>query len=297
MIHPQAQRAVELWSSEPSPSDPEFDLAARREASRAAGLAERREDVAAVLGHDADGVPIRVYLHASDAGAAIYLHGGGFALGDLETHDALCRRLVNRSGRALVAVDYRRAPDHQYPSASDDVDTVLRWLETHATEAGLRPGPPVVVGDSAGAQLALVAALRRPAAVSGLALVYPCVDPTGSWPSYAEETGGLTGSDMDWYWSAYLPDGVVDSRAELSPLTADLSGLPPTLVLTAERDPLRDEGEALAQRLADAGVSVTATRYLGMVHGFFRWPDQFDASEQATRQVASFVAQRLPTTR
>jgi acetyl esterase/lipase len=287
-MHPQAIRAEALWANEPSVLDEGFDIDLVRLDARTEGLAAAKEPVDVVADVDAGGVPCRLYRPAEGTPLLVHLHGGGFVFGDLETHDAHCRRLAQTSGWAVLAVDYRRAPEFRYPAASDDVDTVVDWLGSAGPTLGVDTRRLAVVGDSAGGHLALVAAMRRPV-FSSAALVYPCVDPSGSYPSYHTETGGLAGAEMDWYWRRYLPDGLVEGSSELAPINADLSGLPPTLLLTAEHDSLRDEGEALAAAMAAAGVSTVATRYVGMVHGFFTDPDLFDASRVALGQVGAWA--------
>jgi len=288
VLHPQAIRAEAVWATEPSVLDEGFDIDRERLDARAEGLEAAKEPVDVVADVDAGGVPCRLYRPAEGTPLLVHLHGGGFVFGDLETHDAHCRRLAQASGWAVLAVDYRRAPEHPYPAASDDVDTVVEWLGSAGPSLGVDTGRLAVVGDSAGGQLALVAAMRRPI-FSSAALVYPCVDPSGSYPSYRTESGGLTGAEMDWYWRRYLPGGVPAGSSELSPIDADLSGLPPTLLLTAEHDSLRDEGEALAAAMAAAAVTTVATRYLGMVHGFFTDPELFDASTAAVEQVCAWA--------
>jgi acetyl esterase len=292
MRHPQAIAAEALWALEPSVTDADFDLEEGRRTARAEGLAAAKPPIDLVADLDADGVPCRLYRPRRGAPVFIHLHGGGFVFGDLETHDAHCRRLAQTSGWAVLAVDYRRAPEHRYPAASDDVDTVVDWLQKQGSTLDLDVGRLSVVGDSAGGQLALVAAMRRPV-FSSATLVYPCIDPLGSYPSYRSETGGINAAEMDWYWRAYLPDGDNAGSAELFPIDADLTGLPPTLVITAEHDPLRDEGEALAAGIAEVGVPSACTRYLGMVHGFFGNPELFDASAIALAQVAAWAGSQL----
>lgn len=286
MIHPQAERAAALWALDPSPGQPGFEVEARRERGRQAAAHDARESVEAVLDVDADGVPCRLYRPRAGAPLLLALHGGGWVFGEIETHDAHWRRVANQTGWAVMAVDYRHAPEHQYPAASDDVDTALAFARSGAHHLAIDGSLVGVAGDSAGGQLALVTALRNPGLAAAV-LVYPCIDRSGAQPSYRTLTGGLTATEMDWYWRAYTGTG--RAEAELDPLNADLSGLPPTLVLTAEHDPLRDEGELLAERIAGAGVSVTATRHLGMIHGFWRWPELFDAADVAVGQVAGFL--------
>jgi acetyl esterase len=271
--------------------DPGFDIEATRARARAEGLAEQKEPIARVFDVDAGGVPSRAYVPSDADGLALHLHGGGWAFGDLETHDGHCRRIANRTGRAVLSVDYRRAPEHPYPAAPDDVDTVVGWLQGEGGRRSLGEYATRVaaVGDSAGGQLSLVAALRNPSFFDALGLVYPVVAPPGRFASYDTVFGGLLPGEMDWYWDRYAPDPETRRLADLNPLDADLSGLPPTLVLTAEHDPLVDEGEALAAALAAAGVPVVATRHLGMIHGFFRDPWLFSASSHAVAQLAAFL--------
>jgi acetyl esterase len=269
--------------------DPGFDIEATRARARADGLARTKEPVERVVDLDADGVPCRAYVPADALGIVLHLHGGGWAFGDLETHDAHCRRIANRTGRAVLSVDYRRAPEYPYPAAPDDVDAVVGWLKAADNEWGLDASRVAAVGDSAGGQLSLVAALRNPDVFDSLCLVYPVVSPPGRFASYDTVFGGLMPGEMDWYWDQYVPDADTRLLRDLNPLDADLSGLPPTLLLTAEHDPLVDEGEALAAALAMSGVPVIATRYLGMIHGYFGDPLLFASSSHAVAQVAAFL--------
>ena len=299
MLFPQARAAVRLAAAETSVADPSFDIAAARAQAREAALAEPREDVAEVEDLDADGVPVRCYRPEGADGASdavvLHLHGGGFVLNDVEVHDVVCRRLANRSGLTVLSVDYRRPPEHRFPAAPDDVDTVLAWLEREGAAHGL-DGPLLAHGDSAGANLALVAALRHPGRFRAVALIYPFLDPTASFPSYDEAVADDTGfapAEATWYWQQYADPAAGGADLEdpdLAPLRSTALGtLPPTLVVTAEHDPLRDEGEHLARRLAEEGVSVVATRYLGQVHGYWRHHDAFDAAEPTMLQVVGFL--------
>jgi acetyl esterase len=289
LLYPESRRAAALWTAETRLLDPGFDIAATRARARADGLAASKEPVETVADVEADGVQCRAYLPAKADGLVLHLHGGGWAFGDIETHDAHCRRIANRTGRAVLSVDYRRAPEHPYPAAPDDVDAVVGWLKVADNEFGLDASRVAAVGDSAGGQLSLVAALRNPGVFDALCLVYPVVAPPGLFASYDTVFGGLMPGEMDWYWDHYVPDANTRQLPDLNPLDADLSGLPPTLVMTAEHDPLVDEGEALAAALALSGVPVVATRHLGMIHGYFLDPLLFASSSHAVAQVAAFL--------
>jgi acetyl esterase/lipase len=223
-------------------------------------------------------IPARL-VHALERGPAplvVLLHGGGWTFGDLDTHDRMARSLAVASGAAVLSVGYRLAPEHPFPAALEDALAAIRWAAGHPADLGVRPGALVVAGDSAGGNLAAAAALAaRDSGGPALAfqlLIYPALDASGSVASYASEGRGyrLTRELMAWYWGNYL--GAAGHRGDplaCPALAADLSGLPPALVVTAEHDPLRDEGEAYAARLLDAGVPAAAMRYGGQVHGFF----------------------------
>lgn len=291
MLFPDARAAVEHAALETPVWTPGYDVPAAREAARAQAAAQPREDVAAVLDVDADGVPCRLYTpDGAGPGLAVHLHGGGFVFNDVEVHDASARRLANRLGRAVLSVDYRLAPEHPFPAAPDDVDTVLAWLDREGAAHGLG-GPLLGHGDSAGANLALVAALRHPGRFAALALIYPFLDPATGFESHRTETQGFEPREVAWYWEQYASgDARLFADPDLAPLlSAHLAGLPPTYVMTSEHDPLRDEGEHLARLLAGLGVEVVATRYLGQIHGFWRHPQVFSAAEPLMQQAAAFL--------
>ncbi len=291
VLFPDARRAVEFAAGDVPVWTPGYDIAAARAEARAAAAAGPREDVAAVEDVDADGVACRLYRPAGAApGVIVHLHGGGFVFHDIEVHDAGARRLANRSGRAVLSVDYRRPPEHRFPAAPDDVSTVVGWLDREAAAWGIG-GPTYVHGDSAGGNLALVAVLRHPGRFRAAVLIYPFLDPTARFDSYRSAADGFDPREADWYWQQYAAGPADLTDPDLAPLLSDrLATLPPTLVVTAEHDPLRDEGEELARRLAAEGVEVTATRYLGQLHGFWRHDTVFTAAEPLMRQVAGFVA-------
>jgi acetyl esterase len=290
-LHPQARDAVAAYAEEPSVFDPAFDIDQSREAARELASGEPREPVDEVRDLDADGVRCRLYRPQGADALVVHVHGGGFVFHDVDTHDAVARRLANRAGMAVLSVDYRRAPEHPFPAAPDDVDTVLAWLLREAPGLGLT-GPTYVHGDSAGANLALVAALRNPGRFAAVALVYPFLDPRAGFDSYRTVADAFDADEAAWYWRQYAADPADLANPDVAPLLSDrLGSLPPTLVVTAEHDPLRDEGEELVRRLAEEGVEVVGTRYLGQVHGFWRHAGVFDAAEPSMRQVVAFLRQ------
>ncbi len=254
--------------------------------------------LAAVRDVDAGGVPARLFRPAAerDLPVVVYLHGGGWVLGDLDTHDGVCRLLADRSGCAVLALHYRRAPEHPYPAALEDLDAALAWLRgTGAAGHGLDASRLAIAGDSAGGHLAAVGARRARDAGTPFAfqvLCCPVIDPRMRYPDL--DAYGLTGEEMRFFWDAFAPPGEVDrAHPDLAPLHADLAGLPPALVMTAELDVLRDEGEAYAAALATAGVPTVAVRYPGLNHNFQRKLALFDAAPLAVAQAAEAVRRAL----
>jgi acetyl esterase len=249
-------------------------------------------------------VPVRLYRPPGPAAGPhpmlVWFHGGGWVLGDLGTADPTARDLCARSGTLVASVDYPLAPEHPFPAAPEACFEVTRWLADHAPEVGADPGRLAVGGDSAGGNLAAVCALlardRDGPTLSFQLLVYPVTDCLGSFPSVTENGDGyfLTADAMLWCAGHYLPADADRKDPAASPIYAsDLSGLPPALVVTAEFDPLRDEGEAYARRLEDAGVSVTASRYNGMVHGFFGMTAVLDEARRAMAEAADALRAAL----
>lgn len=224
-------------------------------------------------------IPVRLYAASTEPGlpVIVFFHGGGWVLSSIEGHDSLARRLAQRSGALVVSVEYRLAPEHPYPAPHDDCWTVTRWLADHAAEWGGDPSRLAVAGDSAGGNLAAGVALRARDEGLSLALqvlIYPCIDADADGPSMHDNAEGyfLSATDMQWFWRQYVPAASWSDPYAVPARAGDLRGVAPALVLTAEYDPLRDEGEAYADALAAAGVAVTCTRYPGVVHGFVsRW--------------------------
>ena len=298
MLHPQAEAAIALWAQGPAVTDLGFDAAAiaqQRRSGRAAAAAEPREAVDRVEDLDADGVPCRLYRPDGASATIVFLHGGGFVFGDLDTHDAQSRRIANRTGFAVLAVDYRRPPEHRFPAAPDDVDTAVCWLMGNGPAVGLDVARVVVLGDSAGGNLALVAALRHPNAFAAAVLVYPFIDAQMRSASYQADSGGLSAGEAAWYWQQYAARAEDLTDPDLAPFDAPgLGALPPTLVIAAEHDVLVDEDEELARRIAGAGGDGPPHDLSGMVHGFWRHPALFDAAEESLAEIAGFLHGVLP---
>jgi len=226
----------------------------------------------------AGALPVRIYRPQveSPLPALVFFHGGGWVIGSLDSHDATCRDLARRVGCAVVSIGYRLAPEHPYPAAAEDCYAATAWLAEHGADFGVDGRRLAVGGDSAGGNLAAVVAQmardRRGPELAFQLLIYPVTDADFERASYVENAEGflLEAVGMRWFWDLYVPDLAQRSEPYCAPLRAvDLAGLPPALVITAELDPLRDEGEAYAKGLREAGVPVTATRYDGMIHGFF----------------------------
>jgi acetyl esterase len=293
-LDPDVERYLAGLAETRAGTDPPDPATLRREYDAAApALFGPAATVDSAEDHDADGVPVRVYRPTGGERAAlVYLHGGGWVLGGLESHGPLCQTLAARSGQAVVAVDYRLAPEHPYPAAVEDAWTAFRWAHARFDRVA-------VGGDSAGGHLSATVARRARDAGLALALqalVYPATDHGGEWPSYREYTTGpaFHAAEMRWFWEQFLDDPSRAGEPDCSPLRGDdLSGLAPALVLTAEHDPLRDEGEAYAQALRKAGVPVTVQRYDGLIHGFLRMPGVIGRADQVVSLVAATVADAL----
>lgn len=252
-------------------------------------------------------VPLRLYVPRAlaglvDAPALVYLHGGGFALGSRDSHDGLCRYVAEHTPCVVVSVEYRLAPEHKFPAAVDDSVAALRWVQAHAKELGIDPARIAIGGDSAGGNLSAVTCLeqKRDGVMQPRlqVLLYPATDLTRAMPSHRVYGNGflLDRQDVDWFVDQYVrsKDDLLDPRG--SPLFAkDFTGLPPALVVTAGFDVLRDEGEAYARKLEDAGVRVMLHRDPGMVHGYLSVPAAIDASRRRLDDVCSVVRRELST--
>lgn len=242
---------------------------------------------------------VRIYRPAAKGplGVLVYFHGGGWVLNSVDTHDHICRALANAAGCIVVSVDYRLAPEHKFPAAIEDAFAATCWAAANAANFGGDPKRLAVGGDSSGGNLAAVTALlcrdRQGPKLCHQLLIYPVTDYNFETESYQQNAKGyvLTKRSMQWFWQHYLPNEASGANPYASPLRADLHSLPPALVITAEYDPLRDDGEAYAARLKEAGVPVECTQYAGMIHGFLVHMQLLDAGKQAISLAASHLQQ------
>ena len=232
----------------------------------------------------------------------IYYHGGGFVIGNIETHDSTCRRLANKSRCQVISIDYRLAPEHPFPAPTDDGLAAFRHIRDNAQKFGVDAARLAVGGDSAGgAMAAVVCQACRDAGEVGPAfqmLIYPATDSSkesGSRKSFMEGYF-LSKPLMDWFWEAYVPEGTDLADLRLSPLLAtDFKGLPPAFVLTAGFDPLRDEGRAYADKLIDAGIKTTYVNYPGTIHGFFSMTRFLQEGLKANDEAAAVLGAHFET--
>lgn len=244
-------------------------------------------------------IPVRVYVPKPEARlpGLIFFHGGGFVLGTLESSDRPCRDLAHLAGRVVVSVDYRLAPEHPFPAAVDDAYAATRYVVEHADEFGIDAGQVAVGGESAGANLAAVTALKsRQSGAPPLTfqlLIYPQVDFADASPCSAEFGAGhfLTSELLGYFEGHYLRSPQDRHHHDASPLNADLHRLPPAFVMTAECDPLRDQGEAYARKLEQAGVPVRLKRYEGMIHPFFSLAGIIDGGKVAIADAAAALVE------
>jgi acetyl esterase len=300
-VHPQARQILEgkaaagvppLW--ELSPDQARAVVEANGAIIGAGPAVASVRDI--TIPSSAGGMPARVYSPSASApGVVVYYHGGGWVVGSLDSWDACCRSLAVASGCDVVSVDYRLAPEHVFPAAADDAFSALVWI---ASPSGLAAGRPIVVaGDSAGGNLALVTALRaRDAGGPPLALqllVYPVADSDLDRRSYHEYDGDefiVNRGDMVWFWGHYAPDPAARAHPHASPLRAgDLTGLPPAYVITAEHDPLRDEGFECADRLRAAQVAVEHRHFGSQIHGFFTFVNLLDDADRAVADAGQAI--------
>ena len=311
-LDPQAQAVMEQVAALGFPPvhqvSPEQARANNRARPRAPGPAVARVEDRRIPGPETE-IPVRIYTPegAGPFPALVWFHGGGWVVGDLESADATARYLTVWANCVVVSVDYRLAPETKFPGPAEDCYAATKWVAQNAASINVDPGRIAVGGDSAGGNLAaaisLMARDRGGPPLALQLLVYPVTDRDFSTESYIQNAEGyqLTRDSMVWYWEHYLKDDADAVNPYAAPLQAqDLRNLPPALVITAEYDPLRDEGEAYAHRLEAAGVNTTCTRYDGMIHGFFGMAAAIDKGKQAIAQAsaalkAAFASQYSPT--
>jgi len=303
-LDPQAKAILDAMNAAPPLDTKTLEPAVMRVFFENMKLPTEPIAVAAVVDRTLPGpagdVPVRIYTPDGRAPFPVlaFFHGGGFVIGSLDSHDNVCRELCAETGCLVVSVDYRLAPEHPFPAAPEDCYAVTRWLSEHGAEIDADPTRIAVGGDSAGGNLAAVVSLmareRGGPVLRHQLLVYPVTDHAFDTPSYSENAEGymLTRDMMQWFWGHYVVDESQGRDPMASPLRAkSLADLPPATVITAEFDPLRDEGEAFAEKLMAAGVRTRLTRYDGVFHGFFAMSDAIERGRRAVQQAAQALRQ------
>jgi acetyl esterase len=301
-LHPQAQALLEQLAAANVPSFEQMGLEQARQAIRdTKALAGTPEDIAnvkdCIIPGVAGAMTLRIYTPTGHAPFPIivFVRGGGWIGGDLDTLDVPLRALANRSGCITISIDYPLAPEHPFPIPVESVYLATQWVINHATALGGDPQRVAIAGDSSGGNLAaavtLMARDRKAFVLAAQLLICPVTDCNFETASYQAYGQGylLTRTAMQWFWQLYLNDPAQASSPYASPLKADLTGLPPAFIVTAEYDPLRDEGEAYADRLSGAGVSVLTKRFDGMMHGFYQMGAIMDAGQAWIEDAAHFL--------
>jgi len=296
-LHPQSKAFLEALEASGAPAWPDMPLEEARQTFDQLPVFGDVLEVGKVVDCEIAGIQVRIYHPPNPsepfAGTLVYFHGGGWVLGGLDSHDALCRRLTIAAAMPVMSVDYRRPPEAPFPAAAEDCFTVCDALTIEHRQLGLGP-KLIIAGDSAGGNLAvavsLQARLRGGPSFLGQILIYPVLDASMSTESYREfaEGYGLTAASMAWFWQQYAGDR--DSSSRRNPLASptaasDLDGLPASLVIVAEYDVLRDEGIQFARRMSDAGVPTTLEHCDGMLHGFVHFAALFDEATVVTEQI------------
>jgi acetyl esterase len=297
-LAPAARTMIDQMEAAGFPPLWELPIEQARSAGALFGTMDEPPAVAAVedraIPGPAGDLPVRIYTPDSPEPRPVvaFFHGGGFVFCSIDTHDGTCRRLANATGAVVVSVEYRLAPEHCFPAATDDCHAAAEWVYEHAAELGGDGRQLVVAGDSAGGNLAAVVAQmareRGGPPIAYQILIYPVIDAACDSASYTENAEGyfLEKQAMEWFWRQYLGVDCDGTDPLASPIRArDLTALPPAIVVTAEYDPLRDEGEAYAAALAAAGVPVTTRRYDGMIHGFVSMPMLFPEADEAMARI------------
>jgi acetyl esterase len=308
-LNPQVQEYLHGLSEQGLPPLYRLPLAEARETYRDLSVPdEPPESVGSVTDRTISGpngdIPIRLYRPTADGPrpALAFFHGGGWMLGGIETHDALCRALTNAADCVVVAVDYRLAPEHRFPDGLEDCYAATQWLADNAEAIGATPGALAVAGDSAGATLALGVSLlardRGGPSIDYQVLAYPPADFGFETDSYEENAQGyfLTRKDMERFWNGYVRSELDGDHPYAAPLQADrLDGVPPAFLLTCGFDPLRDDGRALAERLNAAGVPIRHVQYGDMIHGFLTMlaDPELDRARAAIDEIGDAVRSEL----
>lgn len=308
-LDPQVKGLLDAMAANPAPRMIDLPVAQAREMYR--GIASTLDLQGVPIGKVEDrkipgpggDIPVRIYTPVAAGGDAlptlVYFHGGGWVIGDLGTHDALCRSLANEAGCKVVAIDYRLAPEHRFPAAADDCYAAVKWIEANASEIGVDANRIAVGGDSAGGNLAAVVSQLALAAkgprIAFQLLIYPVTDTNTDTGSYRDNASGyfLERDSMIWFFDHYL-SGADRNDPRIAPLkAASLAGLPRAYVVTAGFDPLRDEGRAYAEALKAAGVATEYVNYEGMIHGFFNLQAAFDVARGAVKAASKALKEAL----
>ena len=298
-LHPQAQAVADFYAAMRTTPFEELPPSEAR-ALYSAGQIPSTEVVHEIREIMAGTIPCRLYRPSAQTnlGLLVFFHGGGWVIGDLNSHDGVCRSLANKSGHAVLAVDYRLSPEHKFPAAFDDCVTALQWAYNNAASLGIDNTRMAVGGDSAGGNLAAAVALTEVVPLKFQMLIYPAVDMRMESPSINENANApiLTKSVMTWFVDHYMNSDADRLNMSASPIVASdelLKRMPPAIVITAQFDPLRDEGEAYGKRLVENGVSATITRYNGAFHGFFNMITMLDDAQSAHAQASTLLKKYL----
>jgi acetyl esterase len=311
-LDPESQRLIDLMAAANRPAWNTLSPAAARDlylALRPAAQGPLPDDIVVtnrkIPGKDGNSVPVRLYRSGrlspeARLPALLYAHGGGWVFGNLDSHDVLCAQLAIEAGIAVLAVDYRLAPETRFPGAFDDVVAALQWLAANGASIGIDPGRLAVGGDSAGGNLAAAAAIwardNNGPKLRMQLLAYPVTDAVARSESYKSfaDGYGLNAATMEWFIAHYTPDPATRGDWRVSPLRArSLGGLPPALVVTAGYDPLRDEGRAYAWRLQQEGTMADLVEFGGMLHGFLSSPMLLHGARRGTSLCAAALREAL----
>ena len=303
-LHLQTKVFLELFDSRPEPSLEQMTPVEAREMGLRYYIPSDFK-IFSSRDLDAGGVPARLYLPSAEKnlGLCVFMHGGGWVIGTLDGHDDVCRRIAVQSGHAVLSIDYRMAPEFPFPTPLEDCITATRWARDNAASLGCDASRMVVCGDSAGGNLATLVAQHSGVDLKMQLLVYPAVDARCVTESYRKNGEGylLTAAAMDWFYGHYLSGASSSGSSPLtsspedplvSPLLASdavLAKMPPTLVITAEYDPLCDEGEQYAQKLTSLGVPTSCVRYRGQIHAFLNYGRFLDDGYLAIAQLADAI--------